>query len=575
VVAYSYNTAARTRTITYPSGRQVTETKDWRDRLWDVSDTGGMIAQYSYDNGNRVGTRTYANGVVATYGYNANNWITDLSHAVGSASPLAAFHYAFDKEGNKLYEQKLHSLTNSEAYAYDNIYRLVDYKVGTLSGTNVPSPTTQTAWNLDPVGNWNTKTTDSTTETRSHSEANEITGIVISNQSSVISHDANGNLTNDVTQSYAYDENNRLVSVSSASSVVGEYSYDALGRRISKTITNGATCFYYDGARIIEEHDCGITVQVVLSTYTYGNYIDEVLTKTTPSGTLYHHQNTLWSVHALTDASGNVVERYNYDAYGKLTVLDPAGSPIMSPPLTAFTFTGREFDSESGLYHYRARTYSPVLGRFLSRDPLEYVNGMNLYEYCCSNTPQGLDPWGLCLVFTTTTAPTPITIPWGSFARPWVPPANLFPRPTTMPPLYPPIPVAPRDSSSCPSKSPQPAPWPDPETWPPKPGPVPPGFPDLDPPGDCTTARHRELQDLVDAACHNGLKTKCYWWTKDCDTLRERYYRNLQCARARDLINRECFRGGNPGHRQQVEAAITKGKKCWERYWRDCLSRQA
>jgi RHS repeat-associated protein len=49
--------------------------------------------------------------------------------------------------------------------------------------------------------------------------------------------------------------------------------------------------------------------------------------------------------------------------------------------LAYFTFTGREWDAECSLYHYRARTYSPMLGRFLTRDPLGYVDGMNLYEY--------------------------------------------------------------------------------------------------------------------------------------------------------------------------------------------------
>jgi uncharacterized protein RhaS with RHS repeats len=222
-IGYAYNTLARTRTLTYPSGRIVTETKDLRDRLNTVGDTAGVIAEYSYDNGNRVGTRTYANGVIATYSYNANNWITSLEHGrAGSPSqPLAAFAHAYDNEGNKLYEQKLHQTGNSEAYAYDNIYRLTNYKVGTLtSGGTIGSPTTQSIWNLDPVGNWNSKTTDSTTENRSHNAANEITTINSTN----LAHDANGNLTADLTQTYVYDENNRLVSVSSASSVVGQYS---------------------------------------------------------------------------------------------------------------------------------------------------------------------------------------------------------------------------------------------------------------------------------------------------------------------------------------------------------------
>jgi RHS repeat-associated protein len=295
----------------------------------------------------------------------------------------------------KKYEQKLHSLTNSEAYAYDNIYRLTSYKVGTLSGNTVPSPTTQSSWNLDPVGNWNSKTTDGATETRSHNNANEISAINSTN----LTHDPNGNLTADLTQAYTYDEDNRLVQVSvlgSPSSVLGSYSYDALGRRISKTTTNGSTCFIYDGARIIEEHDC---TGNNLATYTYGNYIDEVLTKDTASTRYFYHQNTLWSVHAITEVSGAVVERYSYDAYGKPSFFDANGLGLQSSVVgNRFLFTGREYDFESDLYHYRARTYSPTLGRFLSRDPLSYVDGMNLYEYVRGQVLGKLDPTGRCKV---------------------------------------------------------------------------------------------------------------------------------------------------------------------------------
>jgi len=391
-IGYAYNVATGTRTITYPSGRVIVEQKDLRDRLVTVSDTGGVIAQYSYDLGNRVGTRAYRNGVVASYTYDADNRILSLSHVVGQAPPLAAFAHSYDAEGNKLYEQKLHQPGNSEAYAYDNDYRLTDYRVGTLSGNTVPSPTTESAWNLDPVGNWNSRTTDTNTETRTHSAANAITGI----DATAIVSDANGNLTADATQAYDYDEANRLIRVTrlSDNAVLGEYSYDALGRRISKNTAAGATCFFYDGARIIEEQACSGGTQ---ATYTYGNYVDEVLTRTTNPGspvTYYYHQNTLWSVYALTDSAGNVVERYSYDPYGKLTVMDAAFSTLNTPPSTPFTFTGREFDAESGLYHYRARIYGPAVGRFFQRDPAGYVDGMNLYEYVRGNPVAFLDPFG-------------------------------------------------------------------------------------------------------------------------------------------------------------------------------------
>src|SRR5262245_27403898 len=58
-------------------------------------------------------------------------------------------------------------------------------------------------------------------------------------------------------------------------------------------------------------------------------------------------------------------------------------------------FTGRQYDSEVGLYHYRARAYSPELRRFIQRDPLEYVDGPNAYTYVSGGPVRFVDPLGL------------------------------------------------------------------------------------------------------------------------------------------------------------------------------------
>jgi RHS repeat-associated protein len=135
----------------------------------------------------------------------------------------------------------------------------------------------------------------------------------------------------------------------------------------------------------------------------FGNYVDEVLTMTRASGTYFYHQNTLWSPHAITDATGTVVERYSYDGYGKVTVTDGLGVAIAdnawgTPHSAAgnrITFTGRELDEEIGLYFYRARIYDCAKGRFLSRDPLGYWSGINYYEYVYGRPTFYGDPSGL------------------------------------------------------------------------------------------------------------------------------------------------------------------------------------
>lgn len=118
--------------------------------------------------------------------------------------------------------------------------------------------------------------------------------------------------------------------------------------------------------------------------------------------------NHLYSVAATTDATGSVVERYSYNAYGARTVKDAANVVLMKSAVGQDRgFTGYRFDGETGLYFARARWYSPKLGRFVSRDPSEYIDGFSLYPAYFA--PNKLDSTGLA---TT----TPISKPEGDWA---------------------------------------------------------------------------------------------------------------------------------------------------------------
>jgi RHS repeat-associated protein len=400
-MAYAYDITGRTRTVTYPGGRSIVEQTDPRGRLDRIDDGASpSIVRYSYDAGNRVTSRFYRNATTATYTYDANDRIASLDHT--GAGPIARFTYNYDHEKNKTFEEKSHLPARSEAYQYDAADRLVDYKVGTLVGSTVPVPATQTAYNLDPIGNWSSTITDGVTQTRTHDAVNELTAI----DATPLLYDANGNLRVDGRYNYVYDEENRLVRVTrnSDSAIVGQYLYDALGRRVVRVASPSAafvtTLYFYDGTRVVEEQDHVGTTQ---ATYAYGNYVDEVLTMDRDGQANYYHQNALWSVEAVTDGAGNVTERYAYDAYGApgltnggLVAVPPnpwstAHSAIGNP----WMFTGRQFDEETGLYFYRARSYDPIKGRFLQRDPIEYVTSMNLYEYARSAPTVFTDPSGM------------------------------------------------------------------------------------------------------------------------------------------------------------------------------------
>jgi len=101
----------------------------------------------------------------------------------------------------------------------------------------------------------------------------------------------------------------------------------------------------------------------------------------------YYEADGLGSVTSLTTPTGTVAATYTYDSFGFMTA--STGSAT-----NWFRYTGRQFDSDTGLYYYRARYYDPVNGRFLSEDPLGFGAGVNLYAYV-HNAPLGSkDPSG-------------------------------------------------------------------------------------------------------------------------------------------------------------------------------------
>ncbi len=158
--------------------------------------------------------------------------------AYNNPATFAQFGYAYDNEGNKQYENKTpQDPAHSEGYGYDSTYRLISYQVGTLVGSTITVPSTQTSYSLDPVGNWNSKTTNAVTQTRTHNADNELIKINAQN----VTYDADGNTLNDGTYTYAYDEENRLTNVTriAGSVVVGQYQYDALSRRVAKIANPG------------------------------------------------------------------------------------------------------------------------------------------------------------------------------------------------------------------------------------------------------------------------------------------------------------------------------------------------
>jgi RHS repeat-associated protein len=260
-----------------------------------------------------------------------------------------------------------------------------------------------------------------TTQIRQHNSLNEITSTKDGAQpKDDFLYDKNGNLLNDGVRKYEWDVLNRLKKVykdpNTTPVLIGEYTYDALSRRVKKVVTNGGldgtipngtTRFLYNSSRqCVEERDGSNSVT---KQYVWGRYLRELIqlkTFTTingnAAGEYYPLCDTLYRTLALTDDTGAIVEAYDYDAYGNTLIFTAAGTggnwfaddATTGPnPTCNNLYTGQYFDPEITLYDFDMRYYAPTFGRFLSRDPLGYVDGMNPFR--AYFVPNGLDPTGL------------------------------------------------------------------------------------------------------------------------------------------------------------------------------------
>jgi len=198
-----------------------------------------------------------------------------------------------------------------------------------------------------------------------------------------LTYDANGNLTSDGTKTYDWNADDRLVAVSQGATTLASFTYDGYGRRAQKIAGGVTTTYVYTGDQLVEERpSTGGTLR-----YWHGPWLDDILAKQDTTGAaFYYAKDHLGSVRQVTNAAGVAVVTRDYDPWGKL---------LTGSSSAGYAFTGREWDSESGLHYYRARYYDPSLGRFLSEDPIGHRGGPNFYAYVGNAPTNHLDPFGL------------------------------------------------------------------------------------------------------------------------------------------------------------------------------------
>jgi len=163
------------------------------------------------------------------------------------------------------------------------------------------------------------------------------------------------------------------------------FKYDPFGRRIYKSSSSGTSVYAYDLGNLIEETNSS---GGVVARYAQADNLDEPMAMLRSGATSYYETDGLGTISSLSNTAGALGETYTFDSFGNQTA---SSGSLMNP----FQYTGREYDSETSLYYYRARYYDPRPGRFLSEDPLgPKKEGPNLYEYVSNNPIMSVDPLG-------------------------------------------------------------------------------------------------------------------------------------------------------------------------------------
>jgi RHS repeat-associated protein len=386
ITRYNYDIAGRTQTTIYPDSTVVIKKYDARNRLSNIAKNNTTLVSYQYNNANQVTVKNFANGVSSNLQYDFANRLSSIYTAGGNIQNTS---FTYDNERNKNSINRLNDPALSEQFTYDNGHRLTQYKRGVIGGT----PTFQNTYSFDAVGNRTIANLNGTNTTYTTNNLNQLTNSNNGNQNINFIYDNNGNLTYDGIFYKTYDAEGRLLKDSSTPVNVLSYLYDAFNRRVQKNFNGIPYKYAYSGLAQIEERD-GNTNNITGKTI-FTSFLSPVMNEKN-GNSFFYHQNELNSVEAISNSSGNLTERYQYDVYGKPTIYDWSNNTIPSSLAgNRFAYTGQEYDSANGNYRFHFRNYSPSTGTFNQRDLIGYSDGMGMYQYVDNNPANGVDIFGL------------------------------------------------------------------------------------------------------------------------------------------------------------------------------------
>ena len=394
-----YDRVDRVVSTTAPSGKTVGRQYDGASRPLRVFWPNGQRTQMAYD----VGAGSGNTGRLASVAYG-------LDQAGAGGSPLnqllGTAAYGYDVRGNIT---ALAEPSRTRNFAYDVLERLV--KVEEPRPAPNPAVTTE-SYTLDAEGN----------RIASHLAAFHVIGPanrLTEDAQNTYVYDADGNLISKTVKAssqqwrFTFDAFNRVTAAEAFASAAStaytsrvEYGYDGLDNRVfRRELTIGGavvreTRSAYDVssiASLTETVFTGASSTARRLWYSVGEIDQTSMITTNASGTLnqpatgslYAATDHLGSVRALTDDGGQIISQASYDSHGNPQTNVDGLSP------QPYRYTGREFDSVTGLYNYRSREYDSNAGRFLQEDRiLEKSRVLNYYRYVKNNPVRYRDPNG-------------------------------------------------------------------------------------------------------------------------------------------------------------------------------------
>ncbi|HYN42513.1 MAG TPA: RHS repeat-associated core domain-containing protein, partial [Thermoanaerobaculia bacterium] len=396
--------------LTYPSGRMISRAYDPLNRIAEVQSAAGDVLAHYDDLGSRQLRKVLGNGLTEERQYDDSGWLEHLD--VGpAANPNGTFSVTYGRNGRSLKTGVTRAdLGKRHAYEYDAASRILREQLGLLE-----PPPPDPAPNPPEVENYLTLDglLNIVTEERTEAGTKVTTSSATNSRNQVTqwgsdaaTYDANGNVGSFRGRTLHYDADSRLVSAALPGGGTYEVLRDASGRKVRETLTASGTSHavdvVQDGDRTLETF--AVNEGVPLESLVYGRGIDEVVrADLDPDGdgtatTVIPIQDELGNVAYLTGSDGTVLERYDYETYGRFRVFAPDGSARTT---SAFgwnrLFQGREYVAALEAYDFRNRHLLPALGRFAQEDPLGYVDSLNLYQAFGGGWVNATDPWGLCV----------------------------------------------------------------------------------------------------------------------------------------------------------------------------------